>query len=323
MPLASESAQRRAGAPFFTIVVPAFNAASTLVSCMNSVLTQTVADLELVVVDDGSTDDTGQIADAVKDPRVRVIHQSNRGLPGARNAGILAARGEVTSFLDSDDLLLPTYVETVRRGFVADPGVDFVYTDTWTFNDHTRRVRKKTTGYYWNPPEPPPATADEFFRELVKINFLTVPVAVRTKVIIAAGMFDETMTAGEDWEMWLRLSATGHRAAEARGPLGLRRQHVAQMSRDPLRMVDNRIAIFQKILAEYPLSAENRERVVEALERGRRERAIISGSDRLRSLLRRGRHQLGRLRRRLGLDEGWYTTPPPAVAAAFGDLSDV
>jgi glycosyltransferase involved in cell wall biosynthesis len=311
-----------AGTPF-TVVVPAFNAARTLLSCLTSVLEQTVEDLELVVVDDGSTDATRALAAGVEDDRVRVIHQANRGPSAARNAGTAVARGRVTCYLDSDDLLLPTYLETVQRSFVGDQGVGFVYTDTWTFDDRTRRIRRTTTAHYRRQPSPAPAAAAELFRELLKRNFMVVPVAVRTEVIRAAGMFDETLTAGEDWEMWLRLAAAGHRAADAPGPLGLRREHPGQISIDRSRMLINHVRIFEKMLAEYRLSPGDRESVADRLRWTRAELEIVRGGDRLRSPLREARYRLAVFRRRWGLDFAWHKTPPAAVTSAFPDLTKV
>jgi glycosyltransferase involved in cell wall biosynthesis len=307
----------------FSVVVPAFNAARTVVSSMWSVLMQTVEDLELIVVDDGSTDATLALATGVKDPRVRVIHQSNRGLPAARNAGTAVARGHVTCYLDSDDLLLPTYLETVERSFARDQGIDFVYTDTWTLDDRTRRIRRTTTAHYSRPPKPAPATAAELFRELLRRNFMVVPVAVRTRVIKAAGMFDDTLTAAEDWDMWLRLAAAGHRAAEAPGPLGLRREHPAQMSLDGANMLANQVRILEKLLAEDEFSHIDREPVSESLRGIRRELAIVRGADPFRSSIRKARSGLARWRRRSGLDFAWYKTPPAAVTSAFPDLTTV
>ncbi len=309
--------------PAFTIVVPAYNAARTITSCVNSVLGQTVNQLELVVVDDGSTDDTGQLVARLDDPRIRILRQANAGLPAARNTGTKQARAPVTCYLDSDDLLLPNYLEVVHQSFSRDPAIDFVYTDAWTFDDRTRRVRRATTAQYQRPPRPAPNSARDLFRELLKRNFIIVPVAVRTDVIAAAGLFDETMTSAEDWEMWLRLSSAGHRATEAPGPLGLRRQHAEQMSSDTLRMIDNKLYALEKLAGGEHLSDADRGLVARSLGKTRQERDILTGSDPLRSAIRRGRNWLGGMRRRLDPSRGWYREPPPAVAAAFGDLRSI
>ncbi len=150
---------------------------------------------------------------------------------------------------------------------------------------------------------------------------MIVPVAVRRNVLAALGMFDEMLTAVEDWEMWLRLAASGHRAAEAPGPLALRREHPAQMSLDPLRMIDNHVLIFEKMLARYPLSGGDLKLVAAKLAEFRKEQEAIRSAGRLRSMSRHARYRLARLRRRFG--RGWYETPPAAVASAFPDLRQI
>ena len=309
--------------PSFTVVIPAFNAQSTLTACVASVLAQTDPDLEVIVVDDGSQDETLAVARAIDDPRVRVLTQANRGLPGARNAGTGQARGETVCFLDSDDLLMPRYVEAVRSVFAQDPGVDFVYTDAWTFDDRTRRVRVHTTAHYQRPPRPAPADALAMFRELVARNFMIVPVAIRRDVLVAAGGFDEAMTSVEDWDLWLRLTAAGHRGAEAPGPLGLRREHSGQMTGNYARMAANQVHALEKLLTEFDLAEPDAALVSARLQVARGEHRILSGADRSGAVARRLRWRLGAVKRRVGLGARWYRTPPLAVSAAFGDLAAV
>ena len=99
---------RRRQSPLVSVVVPAYNVAAYLADCLQSILTQRDVHLEVVVVDDGSTDDTGAIADrvAARDSRVRVIHQANAGLGAARNEGVRYCAGGYLAFADSDDLVV-------------------------------------------------------------------------------------------------------------------------------------------------------------------------------------------------------------------------
>lgn len=102
-------------APLISVIVPVYNTAPFLRECVDSLLHQTFSDFELLLVDDGSTDDSPAICDdyAARDNRIRVIHQENRGLSGARNAGIDAAKGTYLSFVDSDDAVAPRYLEAL------------------------------------------------------------------------------------------------------------------------------------------------------------------------------------------------------------------
>ena len=96
-----------------TIVVPVYNVEKYIEACLYSIMKQTYKNIEVVIVDDGSTDKSGDICDDFSkiDSRAKVVHQSNIGLSGARNKGISIASGKYITFVDSDDLLYPTYIE--------------------------------------------------------------------------------------------------------------------------------------------------------------------------------------------------------------------
>ena len=101
--------------PVVSIIVPVYNVKSYVGECVESLCRQTYTNLEILLVDDGSTDGSGEVCDeyADRDERIRVIHQANRGLSGARNMGLDDARGEYIAFVDSDDLVSTNYVETL------------------------------------------------------------------------------------------------------------------------------------------------------------------------------------------------------------------
>ena len=101
-----------APAPLVSVIIPVYNVESYLVRCLDSVLVQTYKNLEIILVDDGSKDKSGQICDeyAKRDNRVKVIHQTNRGQSAARNAGVQSATGEYIAFVDSDDEVVPEYI---------------------------------------------------------------------------------------------------------------------------------------------------------------------------------------------------------------------
>ncbi len=112
--------------PAFSVIIPTFNRADTLGQAIHSVLNQGYTDFELLVVDDGSTDHTPALVEAISDPRLRYLRQPNRGRTNARNRGAALARGRYITFLDSDDEALPEWLAHFGRAF-TDPRVGLVY----------------------------------------------------------------------------------------------------------------------------------------------------------------------------------------------------
>ncbi|WP_297960241.1 glycosyltransferase [uncultured Ruminococcus sp.] len=119
--------------PLISIIIPVYNVASYLCECLDSVVNQTYKNLEIIIVDDGSTDDSGQICDAYKkkDQRIRVIHQVNGGLSAARNAGLDIMSGDIVAFLDSDDALKLDFFQIMVQAMIKD-GVDIVVCEYYT-----------------------------------------------------------------------------------------------------------------------------------------------------------------------------------------------
>ncbi len=118
-------------APRFSVVMPTYNRADTLQRAIDSVIAQRFTDWELIVVDDGSTDATPELLARVVDPRVRKIRQQNRGVAGARNAALRATRGELISFLDSDDEWLPHHLALMAAFFEAFPSESLATSEWW------------------------------------------------------------------------------------------------------------------------------------------------------------------------------------------------
>ena len=124
-----------------SIIIPAYNQARFLAQAVDSALQQTHPNLEVVVVDDGSTDETPQVADSFASrPNVRIIHQANAGLPGARNRGLVESTGDYVCFLDSDDYYAPDKVARQAALLDADPELGFVYCDITTVDESGQPV---------------------------------------------------------------------------------------------------------------------------------------------------------------------------------------
>lgn len=136
-----------------SVIIPVFNVESYLCEALDSVINQTYENLEIIVINDGSTDKSGTICDeyALKDPRIRVIHQDNRGLSAARNAGLEAISGDLIVFLDSDDAYQPEFVSTlVETQFQEDTDIVVCryisYKETGKLNPYHKRAFGATTG---------------------------------------------------------------------------------------------------------------------------------------------------------------------------------
>lgn len=307
-----------ASTPRFSVVVPAFNSARTIASAIFSALAQTQTDLEVIVVDDGSTDATREIVERITDPRVSLVSQPNSGPSAARNAGIALARGQFVSFLDSDDLWLPEYLELAAEALETTPDAGFVYTDAYAFDSTSGRVRRRTAMGRMHPPIPPPADRDAFLLELLKRNFVYNSTTIHRSVLETVGGFDESRTTAEDYELWLRIVMRGHCAAWIPGQHALYRLHSGQTMRGLTKMNEGILKVYQDLnMDEMPTSAHR-----ELLARRRRET-----EQNMRLPLRLAAaivpQRLIRTVKRAGIGESWYGLPPAAIATAFPDLTSV
>jgi GT2 family glycosyltransferase len=309
--------------PRFSVIVPAFQAERTLASSLRSVLQQTCGDFELIVVDDGSTDGTAAVAEAfLEDPRVRLLRQENRGLAGARNAGIAAARGRYVSFLDSDDLYLPTYLEAYGAALEAEPRAAFAYGDSWALEDGTGKLRRRTAFARMRPPVPPPVDRLEFMRALLERNFICVMATVRTDVLQAAGGHNPGFRQAEDYELWLRLLALGHTPVHVPGLHSIVRDRAGSLKKSESPMLESLAEVYRLVAEEYPDVPDD----IRAAARHRRDatlRRAASAGQRRPALhgVRAARRVAGRAKRRFLARTHYLDPPPDEVAAAFPDLA--
>ena len=195
---------------FASVIVPAFNVSATLGATLTALLNQTYRHYEIIIVDDGSIDDTPQIAaQFARDPRVRIIRQVNRGLAGARNTGIAAARGDVIGFCDADDLWLPKKLELHVAHLNANPHVGISYCGSALMNE-----QGSLTGQAQRPRLNKVDAACVFKRN--PIGNGSAPVLRRAVLDDIAyhphgeqsrnWYFDETFRQSEDIECWLRIA---------------------------------------------------------------------------------------------------------------------
>ena len=184
------------------MIITSYNYARYLPAAMSSALAQSDRDLELIVVDDGSSDDSVAIARACPDVRVRTIAQPHRGLGAARNAGMRAARGWYIAFLDADDVWMPDKLGRQCAILERQPNVGLVYT---RFGIIDAEGRRQSRGYRYLSAAPSGA----ILRYLVRGNAVGTPstICFRRALVTAHDVyFDETDTHTEDWHFYLRLA---------------------------------------------------------------------------------------------------------------------
>ena len=307
----------------FTVVTAAYNARATVGSAIRSVLAQTRGDLELIVVDDGSTDGTAEVVRSFADERVRLLERPHGGAAVARAAGIEAGNAPLVSLLDADDLWLPSYLETMGAALDADPGASFAYTDAWYLDDRTRHVRRASAMHYQRPPEPPPATAPELFAALLERNFIYNAVTLRRSAVDAVGPPDARLRASIDWEWWLRLSAHGHRAVRVPGRLAIYRRPPTSITLDLARVAAGQRDLLRIVASEYSVPDATRTALRARADRLDRDLAALEGRRRVAGALKALRHRAAVAKTRLLHRRRFHAEPPREIREAFGDLSGV
>lgn len=191
-------------APSVAVVVPAYNASSFLRRTLETIAAQTFAPAEVVIVDDGSTDDTAAIAEAFaaeRHPfRVLVLRESHRGPGATRNAGIARATAEWVAFLDSDDLWAREKLEVVADAIRNHPDVNILcHNERMTMLDGAERIIDTASVY---------VPSASFARQLFRQNlFSTSAVVCRRDLLVRFGGFDEHLSSSQDYELWLRMSS--------------------------------------------------------------------------------------------------------------------
>lgn len=232
--------------PRVSVIIPNYNHGQYVGQAILSVLNQNYNDYEIIVVDDGSTDNSREVVGQFKD-RVRYIWQENQGLSAARNTGIRAAQGEYIGLLDADDMYEPDFFSRLVTILETNPDAGAVHCG-YRFVDHSNNPLPQVEARQI-PPE-------QMFKALVESNFL-VPESmfVRRRCYEKVGLFDESLRALEDWDMWLRIASQFTIIGTAK-VLTRHRILPGSMSTDPVRMLNNRLAVLQKHFGVEPHGIE-------------------------------------------------------------------
>ena len=242
--------ERRTLIPKVSVIIPTYQHAHFVGQAVESVLAQTYKDYEIIVVDDGSTDNTCEVLAEFGD-RITVIYQENRGLSAARNTGIRASKGQYVAFLDADDIWLPEKLEKQIPLFERDESVGLVSSDMFFFDENGLRMHKNglrpETGFDWVPPK-----SGMVYSTLFVQNYILMPtVVVRRCCFDDVGFFDEELSSYEDHDMWLRI-AKNWAVDYVNEPLAMYRLSATQMHTNSERMLYNMIRVQEKAFAESP-----------------------------------------------------------------------
>ena len=204
--------------PEISVIVPSYNYADYVSACIQSVLDQTYTDFEVIVVDDGSKDNTAEVVNRFTDPRVRYIYQENKGLPGARNTGIRASRGKLLAFLDSDDKYHPRKLEIQTAFLQQNPDVGLSYNSRFIVNPDGQVLLLRGA----------PSTVS--LVDLVTgYPFAPSDVVMRRKWAERVGLFDESFVRNsEDLNFHIRLLLAGCRFAGVPQALAYRQIHAGR-----------------------------------------------------------------------------------------------
>jgi glycosyltransferase involved in cell wall biosynthesis len=180
-----------------SVVIPTYNREKVISTALESVLAQTYTDYEIIVLDDGSTDNTRDLIRSYADRQVRYFYQDNKGIAGARNAGIRACSGAYIAFLDSDDYWLPGKLEQQMALFGRHPEYGPVASCCASVRyDGSFRATNRS------------GTSGRVLRELFKKNYIRTSAAVVTRQCLdTVGLFDESLKECEEYDLWLRIAA--------------------------------------------------------------------------------------------------------------------
>lgn len=259
-------------APSLSLVIPAYNRGSLIAETLDSALSQTVPFSDIVVVDDGSTDNTAEVL-ARYAGRVRIIRVPNGGVQRARNLGVEAAQGDFVALCDSDDLLDPSYVATMGAWLAAHPECDSVYTNFVTFDAERTHADKfagapahffdgaMRSGPFWH------AIPDLYARTLDYQLLFSSGNLMRRSLYMELGGYDPRFNGvgGEDYEFTLRLVGAANMALCAT-PLVRVRRHGSNDSTDNVRQVSGEVRILEHALAHHAHAIPYRAAILDSID---------------------------------------------------------
>jgi glycosyltransferase involved in cell wall biosynthesis len=259
-------------APTFSVAVAAYNAADTIGEALESALAQTVRPLQVIIVDDGSTDATAAEVEPYRD-RIVYVRKQHGGVAAALNAALVHAEGEFFARLDADDAYTPTRLEALADLAAARTDLDILCTDAFLEVEHEPLSRFGA--------DTPFEVADQ--RSAILERCFCAAPAVRRSKLMDVGGFDESMRTGSDWEALIRLIHRGAVAGIVDEPLYRYRIHSRSVTADRVRTLDDRVALLERVAETYEFTDRERAALERSLARQRASLALTEAEAALRA----------------------------------------
>jgi glycosyltransferase involved in cell wall biosynthesis len=301
----------RDGPPTFSAIVPAYQAADFIGEALESLLAQTMPPIEIIVCDDGSTDDLAQ-AVAPYRSSITFLSKENGGEASAKNTAARAASGEFVAILDADDIYLPERLEALAELSMRRPDLDILTADCLVVANGRVIRRCYDGGYHFE-------TEDQR-RGILERNFIGPGhMAVRREHLLAVGGFDENFRWATDWDCWIRMIFAGSRAGMVAEPLAEYRVRESSLASNRVRQFEAYVAVLEKAAARSDLSRAERVVLNSSLEAQRRRVELRETEDALVSMSSEAR----RLALGVARDRGFPVTTraKAALAAALPRLA--
>jgi len=228
--------------PKVSIIIPTYNRDKFITRALESVFNQTFHDYEIIVVDDGSTDNTPEILKKY-DGKIRTIRQNNQGISKSRNLGISQSNGKYIAFLDSDDYWVPEKLEEQVKILDSHPNVGIVYARMPIVNEQGAQVGMKPAGI-----------SGKNFKELLEVwgDLPTSSIMIRKECFDKAGVFDTSLATMEDIDMWIRIAKNYDLYEIENKVLAYYHRHEGQITKNKIKVFDGYVKIYTKILKIYP-----------------------------------------------------------------------
>ena len=228
--------------PKVSVIIPTYNRKKLIVRAIESVLAQTYRDFEIIIIDDGSNDETKNVLIPYQS-RIKYLYQENQGISAARNRGIKEAQGVYIAFLDSDDEWVEDKLAIQVDILDKNPPIGIIHNKLVILNDQGKKVGTK-----------PANDSGKTFQELIEFggDLPTSSVLTRSECFQKVGLFDESLPTMEDFEMWIRI-ARNYEIYEFRHKcLAYSYSHEGQITKDTVKVYYGLVHMDKKILRTFP-----------------------------------------------------------------------